>query len=349
MERSLTSAQIAELVRGRLVGPPDIVVQGVAGLGDAEAHHVSFLANPLYENRVLPSAAGVVLIPETFTEPPPAGRAWVICENPSAAFVRVVAEFAPPAPEYPPGVHPAAVVADSARVADSAHIGPGAVIEAGARVGADTVIGANVYIGNSARIGAGCMIHPNVTIRERSLIGDRVIIHSGSVIGSDGFGYLSGPGGHEKIPQVGIVQIDDDVEIGALVAVDRARFGRTWIQQGTKIDNLVQIAHNVVIGRHCIIIAQVGIAGSSRLHDWVTLAGQAGIAGHVEIGDRCIVMAKGGISKDLPPGSIMMGAPAVPRKAYVRERADIHSIPKLRARIKALEKRLDDLAARAGQ
>jgi len=345
--KTFTSAELAEKLGGRLVGAPDVRVSGVAGLAEAGPEHVSFLGNPRYRAQVLPSKAGVVLAPPSFEEPPPEGRAWIVCENPSAAFTRIVAEFAPPPPEFPSGVHPSAVVSEEADVPASVHVGAGAVIEAGACIGERTIIGAGVYVGHETRIGADCFIHPNVTIRERCIIGNRVIIHSGSVIGSDGFGYnTTRDGRHEKIPQVGIVQIDDDVEIGALVAVDRARFGRTWIQEGTKIDNLVQIAHNVVIGRRCLIVAQVGIAGSSRVGDGAILAGQVGVAGHITIGERAVLLAQSGVSKDVPGGAVLIGTPAVPRTEFVERLSAGKRLQRLTRRVAELTERLEALEKR---
>jgi UDP-3-O-[3-hydroxymyristoyl] glucosamine N-acyltransferase len=295
---------------------------------------------------VLPSRAGVVLVPAAFGEPPPEGRSWVVCADPSAAFTTVVAAFTPPAAPYPVGIHALACVDASAVVAASAHVGPFAVVEARAAIGERTVLGAGCFVGREARLGADCLIYPQVAIREGCVLGDRVIVHCNTTIGSDGFGYIPGPQGHTKIPQIGIVQIDDDVEIGANVAVDRARFGRTWIKRGTKIDNLVQVAHNVVIGEHCFIVAQVGIAGSTRLGRGVIAAGQVGVAGHLEIGDGVTLMAQSGISKNLPAGAIVLGSPAVDRKEWVRTQASIHKVEKLQQALKTLQAEMAELRAR---
>ncbi len=326
-QQQRTSAWVAEWVGGRLVGPGDVVVTDVGGLDDAGSGAVSFLGNPRYRDRVLPSKAAVVLVPEGFTEAPPAGRAWVVCADPSAAFTKVVTAFAPPPPTYAAGVHERAVVSPSATVAASAHVGPCAVVEAGAVIGERTVIGAGCYVGHEARVGDDCFLYPHV-------------------IGADGFGYDSGPTGHTKIPQVGIVQIDDDVEIGALAAVDRARFGRTWIQRGTKIDNLVQVAHNVVIGPHCIVVSQAGIAGSTHLGQGVILAAQAGLVGHIHIGDGAVVMAQAGVTKDVPPKGAVFGSPAVDRQDYAREQMMIKRIPRLVQSLKDLEARVRELQQR---
>ena len=340
---ALTSGEIASRVQGRLVGPDDIEITGVAALNEAGPSDVSFLGNPRYRDQVIPSAAAVVLVPEAFEQPPPEGRAWIECEDPSAAFSRLVAAFAPPPVSYPPGIDPSAVVAEAADLDASVHVGPCAVIEAGVRLGAGSVVAAGCVIGRDTVIGEECLLYPNVTIRERTRIGDRVIIHSGTTVGSDGFGYVPGEDGHTKIPQVGIVQIDDDVEIGAQAAVDRARFGRTWIRRGAKIDNLVQVAHNVVIGEHCFVIAQVGIAGSTRLGRGVIAAGQVGLAGHLQIGDGATLMAQSGISKDVPAGARVMGSPAVPYREFVKSKLAVHQVPKLKEKLRRLEAEVEEL------
>ena len=226
-------------------------------------------------------------------------------DNPAEAFAKLLEVFSPPPIPFVPGIHPTAVVASDAEIGVDVTIQAFAVVESGARIGARTVIGSHSYIGHHAILGDDCRVYPHVTVRERSVIGNRVILHPGAVIGSDGFGYEIRDGRQQKIPQTGIVQIDDDVEIGANSTVDRARFGRTWIQEGVKIDNLVQIAHNVTIGEHSIICAQVGISGSVRIGSYVTLAGKVGVNGHIEIGDGAIVTAMAGITKSVPPREVL--------------------------------------------
>jgi UDP-3-O-[3-hydroxymyristoyl] glucosamine N-acyltransferase len=345
---SRNSAWVAALTGGQLVGPADVVVAGVGSLDEAGPAAVAFLGQPRYRDRVLPSKAGVVLVPAGFEVAPPAGRAWVMCQDPSAAFSAVVAAFAPPPIAFPPGIHATAVVAASAVVPASVHVGPGAVIEPEVVIGERTVIGAGCYIGHATRLGADCLLHPRVTIRERCLLGQRVIVHPGAVIGADGFGYTSGASGHTKIPQVGIVQLDDDVEIGALTAVDRARFGRTWVQRGTKIDNLVQVAHNVVIGQHCLLAGQAGISGSTRLGHGVILAGQVGLAGHLTIGDGAIMMAQSGSGSDVAPKAVMLGSPAVDRKEFARQQMHIKRLERMGRTLKELEAQVSALRRRLG-
>ena len=267
-------------------------ILGVASLDDANEGDLSFYGNPKYLKALRKSRATAVLVPHGFAEEVPATRVWV--DNPAEAFAKLLEVFAPPPIDFEPGIHPTALVASDAEVGENVTIQAFAVVESGARIGARTVVGAYGYIGHHAVLGEDCHIYPHVTIRERSMIANRVILHPGVVIGSDGFGYELRDGRQQKIPQTGTVQIDDDVEIGANSTVDRARFGRTWIQEGVKIDNLVQIAHNVTIGRHSIICAQVGISGSVRVGSYVTLAGKVGVNGHIEIGDGAIVAAMAG-------------------------------------------------------
>lgn len=335
--------EIADLVGGTLCGVCHHALQGVASLSEATEQDVSFLGNEKYRDQVLPSKAGVVLVPLQYDLPPPEGRAWISCANPSDAFSAVIAAFTPPPEKYAPGMHASAVVSPSATVPESAHLGAGVIVEDGAVIGENTTILPNTYVGRKCRVGADCLLYPNVVVGERCMIGDRVILHAGVVIGADGFGYKSGADGHKKIPQVGIVQIDDDVEIGANSCVDRARFGRTWIKRGTKIDNLVQIGHNVEIGEDGMIVAQVGIAGSCRLGKAVVLAGQAGLAGHLQVGDGSIVMGQAGVSKNLEPGAIVIGSPAIDRREFVREQMYIGRLANTTAMLKQLQKEIEEI------
>jgi UDP-3-O-[3-hydroxymyristoyl] glucosamine N-acyltransferase len=260
--------------------------------------------------------------------------------NPSLAFAQLLDKFAPAPIQFASGVHPSAIIGRDVVLGEKVSIQPFVVIEDGAHVGENTVIGAHSYIGHETRLGVDCQIAPRVTVGARCVIGARVIIHSGAVLGSDGFGFEFANGRHVKIPQTGIVQIGDDVEIGANVTIDRARFGRTWIQEGTKIDNLVQIAHNVVIGKHCIIVSQAGISGSTRLGHYVTLAGQVGVVGHIEIGDQAIVAAQSGVTKNVAPKEVVFGYPAIAIRKSKEQLARISRLPKLYARVKKLEQLL---------
>ena len=335
-----TCEEIAELVGGQLIGKSAQKLSGVSSLKEAMATDVSFLGNEKYRPQVLPSKAGAILVPMNFDEPVPEGRAWIKCENPSQSFTKVITIFTPPPMTYAPGIAKSACVAESAEIADGVHIGENAVIGERVKIGANTAILPGVVLCDDVRVGENCLLYPNVVIRERCVVANRVIMHPGVVIGGDGYGYDSGPEGHKKIPQVGIVQIDDDVEIGSNTTIDRARFGRTWIQQGTKIDNLVQIGHNVVIGPCCLIVAQAGIAGSTILGAGVIVAGQVGISGHLHVADGSILMAQSGISKDVPPKSILFGSPAKPRREYAKEQMYLAKIESLVQEVEELKKRL---------
>jgi UDP-3-O-[3-hydroxymyristoyl] glucosamine N-acyltransferase len=332
----MTLREAAERVGG-WVAPEnyDRQILGVASLADANEGDIAFYGNPKYLKALRKSRATAVLVPHGFAEEVSAVRVWV--DNPAEAFAKLLAEFAPPPVVYPAGVHATAVVDPTAEIGEGASIQAYAVVEAGARIGARSIVGAHSYVGHAAVLGTDCHVYPHVTIRERSRIGSRVVLHPGVVIGSDGFGYEFQNGRQAKIPQTGMVQIDDDVEIGANSTVDRARFGRTWIQEGAKIDNLVQIGHNVTIGKHSILCAHVGISGSTRLGDYVTLAGKVGVNGHIEIGDGAIVTAMAGVTKSVPAKEILVGLPAKPMREYKTNYVQLHNIGKLYERVKALE------------
>jgi UDP-3-O-[3-hydroxymyristoyl] glucosamine N-acyltransferase len=328
--------EAAERVGG-YVSPEDYekVIVGVASLDDANEGDLSFYGSPKYLKALRKSHATAVLVPHGFAEEVRATRVWV--DNPGEAFAKLLEVFAPAPISPPPGIHPGAIVAADVEIGAEVTIEAFAVIESGVRIGARTIVGAHGYIGHHAVLGEECRLYPHVTIRERSVIGNRVILHPGVIIGSDGFGYEFRDGRQQKIPQTGTVQIDDDVEIGANSTVDRARFGRTWIQEGVKIDNLVQIAHNVTIGRHTVICAQVGISGSVRVGNNVTLAGKVGVNGHIEIGDGAIAAAMGAITKSVPPREVLVGVPARPVREYKRNLALLNNIDKLYERVKKLE------------
>lgn len=338
-----TVREIADLVGGTIKGNCDTVLTGVSSLKEAMSSDVAFLGNEKYISQVMPSKAGVVLVSAEYKEEPPEGRAWIVCANPSHEFTKVVEVFTPAPVSYEPGINPSAVISPLAEVAPTASIGPCVVVSKGAKIGANSVLCAGVFIGENAIIGENCLIYPNVVIRERCLIGNRVILHPGVVIGADGFGYDSGPQGHTKVPQVGIVQLDDDVEIGANSTVDRARFGRTWIKAGTKIDNLVQVGHNVQIGQACLLVAQCGVSGSTVLGNGVIVAGQAGVVGHLNLADGTIVMAQAGVTKDTKPGTVLFGSPATERREYARQMMHIAKIESMNATLKQLTAQVAEL------
>jgi UDP-3-O-[3-hydroxymyristoyl] glucosamine N-acyltransferase len=330
---TFTLRDIATLCGGELVGDATLQITGAASLAEATPGEISFFGNRKYIGALRKTRASAVFVPSDFAEA--IDTAQIRVSNPTKAFEHVVLKIAPKPITFTPGIHPTAIIDPSAKLGERVSIQPHAVIEAGARIGDDTVVGAGAYVGHETVVGSACIIYPLVTIRERSRLGSRVIIHSGAVIGADGFGFEMVDGRQEKIQQLGIVQIDDDVEIGANTTVDRARFGRTWIQQGVKIDNLVQIAHNVVIGKNSVIVAQTGISGSTRVGERVTMAGQVGIVGHVEIADGSVIAAQSGVSKSVP-GGVWFGYPAGPIDETKQQIAWIRSLGKLLTRLGSL-------------
>lgn len=345
----LRAEEAAQLVGGDLEGDGDLVLTGLAGIREAKPGELSFVANSRYAAAVAATRAGAVIVSRDWNRPAPC--ALIRVDQPDRAFARIAERFAPPPIVPPPGVHPAAVVAPDAELGEGASIGPHCVLEPGCRVGAGSVLFAGVYVGHESRIGEQTRLYPLVSIRERCRIGSRCIVHNGAVIGSDGFGYtVEEDGSRSKIPQIGIVVIGDDVEIGANVTIDRARFGQTYVGHGVKIDNLVQIAHNVTIGDHAVIVAQVGISGSTSIGARAVLAGQAGVAGHLHVGDGAIVGAQSGVTKSIPPGAFVSGYPAAPHEKATRIHALTMRLPEWRERLARLEERLGRLEAlkRAG-
>ena len=339
-----TIRSLADHVGGAVIGDgADRVVVGINDLRAAQPDQVSFLGNAKYEPLAQASRAAAILVSPK--DAPRFSFTRIVVESPSAAFGKISALFAPPPIRDEPGIHPTAVVAPDAVIGEGVSIQAHAVISAGVRVGARCVVGANCFIGEQSTIGDDTRLYPLVTIRERSVIGARVIIHSGAVIGSDGFGYDFDPktGCHVKIAHTGFVQIDDDVEIGANTTIDRGRFGKTHIGEGAKIDNLVMIAHNVVIGAHSIIVSQTGISGSTSLGRYVTLAGQVGLAGHLTIGDKATIAAQSGLNKDVPAGAVLMGHHAVPIRESLKLEALTRRLPELVDRLKALEQKVKSL------
>ena len=338
MEISL--AQLAFLAGGEPDdADPSLILTGYAALKEAGPGDFSFFGNERYLPDLRKTKASAVLIPTGFAEAI-AGVALVRVDNPSAAFAEVVKHFLPPARDFRPGIHPAAII-DPGTVLDPAQVcvKAGAIIEAGVEIGPRTEIGCGSFIGEGVKIGCDCLLHPRVTIYHHTVLGDRVSIHSGVVLGADGFGYEFIDGSHRKIDQVGNVQIDNDVEIGANTTIDRARFGCTLIKEGAKIDNQVQIGHNVEIGRHCIIVAQVGIAGSTRIGDYTVIAAQAGLAGHLEIGPQLVIGARAGVTKSILEKGHYMGYPAGPASEVRKQWVHIRKIGGLLERVAALEKK----------
>jgi UDP-3-O-[3-hydroxymyristoyl] glucosamine N-acyltransferase len=318
-------------------------MRGIAALADAGAGDLSFLGNPKYKGEVASTRASIVLLPPDFAGEPQSNQLFLIVDNPSVALARICARIEQSLwPKPAPGIHPSAVVDRDAHVAASATIGPLCVVEAGAVIGERTHLQAQVFVGRRARIGDDGWLMPGAIVAAECELGRRVRLQPGVVIGSDGFGYEFVKGRHEKVPQVGHVVIGDDVEIGANTTIDRARFSRTVIGEGTKIDNLVQIAHNVIIGRHCLLCSQVGISGSTMLEDYVVLGGQAGVAGHLRIAKGAKAGGQAGITANVPAGGFVNGTPAIP---YLLERKIAvlqQRLPDLFKRVDTLERQLSD-------
>ncbi len=321
---------------GRVAGEERLRLRGVESLGRATASDLSWVADSAHASEACASRAGALIVA---AEAHAGGRPCVVVENPTLALA-IWLESARPRRTPRPGLSRQARIHPSASLGRGVTVASGATIEAGARVGARTTIGAGAYVGEDAWIGEDCRLHPLAAVLERCRLGSRCVLYPGAVVGSDGFGYVWDGEKHRKIPQVGIVRLEDDVEIGANSAVDRATFGETVIGRGTKVDNLVQVGHNVEVGEHSILCGQAGIAGSSRLGRRVTLAGQVGVGDHAEIGDGAMVTGQGGVvgGGHIAPGAVVSGMPAAPHRDFLRRAAWIARLPELARRIEQLER-----------
>ena len=339
---SFTAAEIAERIQGEVHGDGTTILSGLASAEAAHEGDLTFAETPAHFLAAEQSAASGILVAGAFGS---SRKVLIRVRNARIAFAKALPLFFP-AEVHVAGIHPSAVVAPSAQVHPSAHIGPGCVIGEGVQIGARSVLLGGNHVRLDSRLGDDVRLFPNVVLYERTSIGHRVTIHSGTVIGSDGFGYVFDAGIHRKMLQVGNVIIDDDVEIGANAAIDRGALGSTVIGAGTKIDNLVHIAHNVVIGRHCLIMGQVGFAGSTRLGDYVVIASQSGIAGHLKLGNQATVGAKSGVMRDVPDGGIVLGIPAMPDKQTKRSWIGVQQLPETTRRVRDLERLVAQLTAR---
>lgn len=335
---------LAARIGGRLEGNGELPLRGVASITEARAGDITFLANPRFADWLSRTAATAVIVPADCA---PTERAIIRAEDPYEAFRRAVVLFHADRRPLPIGVHPSAMIAEGVSLGHDVAIGPQVVIAAGATIGDRTVILPGVVIGADVRIGCDCLIYPQAVIREETEIGNAVIIHAGAVIGDDGFGFLTRNAAHGKMPQVGRVIIESDVEIGSNSCIDRATLGVTRIRRGTRIDNLVQIGHNVSIGENSILCALVGIAGSTKMGDRVTVGGQAGVIHHVEIGDDVQIGAQGGVTKSIPAATQVSGYPAAPHHLAKRMQAALRRLPKALGELRRLTDRVADLEARA--
>ena len=331
-----TAADVAELLGGEVIGDASLVLKGFAPADRAQPGDLTFAENENYFARAEQSAASVILVDGPFTS---TRKTIIRVPNARVAFAKALPVFFPE-PVFAAGIHSTAVVAASAQVDPTAHIGPHCVVGEKARIGARCVLQALNYVGAGAQLDEEVNLFPNVTLYANTQVGKRVRIHSGTVVGSDGFGYVLDDGIHRKVPQIGNVIICDDVELGANVTVDRGALGPTIIGKGTKIDNLVQIGHNVTTGEHCIIVSQAGVAGSTKLGSYVILGGQVGLAGHLKIGNRVSVAAQSGVMNNIPDGEKWIWTPAQPDRQAKRQMIALQQLPELIRRVKALERKL---------
>ncbi len=342
MSRTYTVGQLADLVGGTVRGDASVVIRGVADVSEAGPGQATWVNREVYVEKLKDSRAGAVLVPTNFGDTPmPA----ILCAKIEPSVAKLLGAFATPVSKPEPGIHPTAVLHPSARIGPNLAIGPHVVIDAEVRIGASCVIHAGVFIGRGTTIGDECFLWPNVVIRDGCAVGHRVIIHSNSVIGADGFGYYFDEGRHNKVPHIGGVILEDDVEIGACTCVDRSKFGNTVVGAGTKIDNQVQIAHNVRIGRHCVLAGQSGLAGSVRTGDYCIFGARACSLDNVTLGDRVTVAGLAVADKDIPAGLMVSGFPARDHREELRERALVRLLPKLAEQLKDLIHRVEQLEA----
>jgi UDP-3-O-[3-hydroxymyristoyl] glucosamine N-acyltransferase len=348
-QRPTPLRELADLIGGRVIGDPSAMITGIAPIREAGAGQITFLSNPKYVDELSATrASAVILAPRHEQAPAPSGLARVILDDPYYGMCRVLRHFHD-RPFRPAGVSPLASIGQAVTMGRDVSIHPFVVIGDRAVIGDRVTLSPGCYVGEEAVIGDESWLHPNVTVRERVRLGRRVIIHSGTVVGSDGFGYAFHGGEHHKIPQVGTVVIEDDVELGSNVSVDRATLGQTVIGRGTKVDNLVQIAHNVTIGERSIIVAQAGISGSTTLGKGVVLAGQVGVVGHLTIGDGVRVGAQSGVAQNVPPGQDLSGSPAIAHRQWLAVQATLPLLPDMRRRLHRIEEELHALQQQINQ
>ncbi|MGB9699044.1 MAG: UDP-3-O-(3-hydroxymyristoyl)glucosamine N-acyltransferase [Thermodesulfobacteriota bacterium] len=339
IRKKITLGELATLVGGSLDGDPDMEIFGIASLEEAHEGEISFLAEMKNISRLEKTLASAIIAP---CQLPPFPKPVIRTPNPYLAFVKVQAFFSYQ-PYSPLGIDSRACIGRGAEIGKDVSIYPYVYIGEESKIGDRVVLYPGVYIGPKVQVGEDSILYPNVVVMERCLIGRRVIIHAGTIIGSDGFGFIQEGNRHLKIPQVGIVQVDDDVEIGANCTIDRATMGKTWIKRGVKTDNLVHVAHNVVVGEDTLLVAQVGIAGSTKIGNRVALGGQVGVVGHINIGDDVKVGAQSGVAQDVPAGQIVSGTPAIPHRDWLRAQAIFSKLPEMKRTLSALEKRIVDL------
>ena len=343
-QRKATLAELGALVGGVIEGDGGLEILGMASLEDAGEGHLSFLADVKQISRLEKTRAAAVIVPSNL---PPFSKPLIRTPNPYLAYAKVQTFFSS-RPHTPLGIDPHASVGADADIGEGVSIYPFVFVGSRSRIGNRAVLYPGVYVGEGAEIGEETVLYPNVVVMERCRVGKRVIVHGGTVIGSDGFGFAPDKAGYVKIPQAGIVEIADDVEIGANCAVDRAAMGRTWIRKGVKTDNLVQIGHNVVVGENTVLVAQVGIAGSTEIGEWVALGGQVGVVGHIKIGDQARVGAQSGVAQNVKAGETVSGSPAFPHREWLRAQAVFPRLPEIKKKLAALERRVEEMEKMLG-
>lgn len=332
-------ADIASLLGGTVIGDGGVEISAVAGIDEATDGDLTFVANPRYRAKIGETGASAILAPPDITT---ASKPLVVVADPYVSLAKVLAILYPE--EKPvPGVSEKAFIARDAVIADDVTIYPGVFVGSKARLEKGAVLHPGVFVGPGAMIGEDSVLHANVVVYRRCVVGRRVVLHAGVVIGGDGFGFANPGGSNVKVPQVGIVQIDDDCEIGANTTIDRGTLGKTWIKRGVKIDNLVQIGHNVVVGENSIIVAQVGVSGSTKIGDAVLVGGQAGLVGHITVGNGAMIAAKTGVHKNVPPGAVVSGAPQMPHGEWLRVQSTLPRLPEMRKELARLGGRIEGL------
>jgi UDP-3-O-[3-hydroxymyristoyl] glucosamine N-acyltransferase len=341
-QMTFTISEIAKVIGGEVVGDANATLKNFTTIEIAQSGDLTFAENEEFFARAEQSNATAIIADKRFSS---ARKILIQVPNARVAFAKALALFFPE-PKFTEGIHPTAVVAKSAQIDSSAHIGPHCVVGERVKIGARSILQAGNFVGDDSQIGHDTNLFSNATIYPRGQIGNRVRIHANSVVGSDGYGYVLDNGIHRKVPQIGNVIIGDDVEIGASVTIDRGALGSTVIGAGTKIDNLVHVAHNVVIGRHCLIMGQVGFAGSTQLGDYSVIASQSGIAGHLKLGAQSTVGAKSGVMRDIPAGGTVLGIPAMADKQAKRQWVAVQQLPEMVRRMRALENLVAQLAAK---
>lgn len=338
---SLTLAEIATVVGGKVVGDDTTVITGVAKIEEAGEGEVTFLANPKYAKFLKKTKASAVIVPREVDEA--GGKPLIQAENPYYTFLKTVVLFHPPQPLIDKGIHPTAVFGEGTQLGNDLSVGPYVVVGKGCRIGDRSVLMPGVFLGDGVVVGEDCVLHAHVCLRERVALGNRVILHNGVVVGSDGFGFAPEQGVYHKIPQVGTVVIEDDVEIGANATIDRATLGETRIKKGAKLDNLIQVGHNCTIGENTVIAAQAGLSGSTHVGKNVRVGGQVGFAGHLKVGDGAAIGAQSGVSKSIPDGSYVFGYPAKPHMEEFRIQGALKRLPELLREMKRLREQIEKL------